>query len=527
MSAVPDVSVVIPVYDTMPYLKACLDSLAAQTIGAGRLEVIAVDDGSTDGSGAELDRFAAAHPGLVRVVHQENSGGPAAPCNTGLDLARGRYVFFIGSDDYLGPEALERMVRRADELGSDVLLCKMVGVNGRKAPDVFAADVDDAEFPTPELAWALSNTKLFRRDLVEDEGLRFPLGMAVCSDVPFTLRAMAKAKRISILADYDCYFAVKRETGGNLIYSTGPVEWVAAAETIVETIEDLYGPGPGRDALIYRVFSREIAKCVQPELLAADPADRARFWDAVAGFCDAHLTEELRSQLPTEKRVRISLAQRREHALLEAAIAAAAPGFLTEAGRVFARYPGFRAGMPDEWYEAATERVTGRLAAGLAPIDLAWAGDKATGHYLEYWFRIPVEGLESAAVGVTAEPIGFEERPAPRRAVPTADFVPGGVAAEVEVRPDGDTAVVAARLPLGSLAGKRGRWSLRGVISLGPYVYDLPLKAVRGPVQRRGRPVGLSVDWGPKSKNLVVHSSGRPTLKRRVASLVGLDLSRK
>ena len=86
----PDVSVVLAVYNTMPYLTECLASLAGQSIGPARMEVVAVDDGSTDGSGAELDRFARRHPGPVTVLHQANSGGPAGPFNRGLDAATGR-----------------------------------------------------------------------------------------------------------------------------------------------------------------------------------------------------------------------------------------------------------------------------------------------------------------------------------------------------------------------------------------------------------------------------------------------------
>jgi glycosyltransferase involved in cell wall biosynthesis len=78
-SPTPDVTVIIPVYNTMPYLTACLQSMVDQTIGAHRMEVVAIDDGSTDGSGEELERFAADHPGLFTVLHQENSRGPAGP----------------------------------------------------------------------------------------------------------------------------------------------------------------------------------------------------------------------------------------------------------------------------------------------------------------------------------------------------------------------------------------------------------------------------------------------------------------
>src|SRR5262245_56468575 len=135
----PDVSVVLPVYNTRPYLSRCLASLAAQTIGGDRMELVAVDDGSTDGSGAELDRFARRR-GWVHVLHQPNSGGPAGPCNRGLEKATGRFVFFLGADDYLAPHALEHMVDAADRWDSDVLLPKMVGVNNRfTSQDIFAS----------------------------------------------------------------------------------------------------------------------------------------------------------------------------------------------------------------------------------------------------------------------------------------------------------------------------------------------------------------------------------------------------
>lgn len=110
----PDVTVSLAVYNTMPYLQETLDSLVGQSIGHDRLEVVAVDDGSTDGSGALLDDYASRYPDVFRVIHQDNSGGPAGPCNRALEVAQGRFVYFLGADDYLAPEALERMVGYAD-----------------------------------------------------------------------------------------------------------------------------------------------------------------------------------------------------------------------------------------------------------------------------------------------------------------------------------------------------------------------------------------------------------------------------
>ena len=91
----PDVTVVIGAYEAMPYLVECLASVEAQTLDHARIEVIAVDDGSADGTGEYLEEFAARAPMAVTVIRQENSGGPSGPRNVGLDKATGRYVFFL------------------------------------------------------------------------------------------------------------------------------------------------------------------------------------------------------------------------------------------------------------------------------------------------------------------------------------------------------------------------------------------------------------------------------------------------
>ena len=122
----PDVSVVIPTFNTLPYLHACLTSVVDQTLGMDRMEIVAIDDGSTDGGAEVLDQYAATHPAFT-VLHQPNSGGPAAPCNRGLEIATGRYAFFLGADDYLGTDALRRLVEAADAWESDVIFGRVRG----------------------------------------------------------------------------------------------------------------------------------------------------------------------------------------------------------------------------------------------------------------------------------------------------------------------------------------------------------------------------------------------------------------
>lgn len=112
-------SVIVPVYQAAEYLDCCVESILAQTFSD--LELILVDDGSTDGSAARCDRWAAADS-RVRVIHREN-GGVSAARNMGLDAARGEYVAFVDSDDWVEPQMYENLLAAAREYDCAVVLC--------------------------------------------------------------------------------------------------------------------------------------------------------------------------------------------------------------------------------------------------------------------------------------------------------------------------------------------------------------------------------------------------------------------
>lgn len=377
MSA-PDVTVSLAVYNTMPYLKETLDSLVAQSIGHDRLEVVAVDDGSTDGSGALLDEYAERHPDVFRVIHQENSGGPAGPCNRALDVAQGRFVYFLGADDYLAPEALERMVAYADEHGSDIVMGRVVGVNGRFIrQQIFRRNEPDLARYGPDLRWSLFNANLYRRELIERLGLRYVEGLSFGSDQPFMLEAVVNASKISVLADYTCYYTVDRHERTNISYSTPYAERLRCIEVLVSTAARLVPEGVPRDTILVRHFTWEI-----PSLLRQGfrdlPASFEQVVRDVASFVERYGDDAIFEQLRVVPRVLLRLAARGEVDQLREMLAEDAPEhpvMVVGTDGVYVDYPGFTYADPDPAYRLSDQRgFRDRLVGALTTASASWEG---------------------------------------------------------------------------------------------------------------------------------------------------------
>ena len=143
------VTVIIPIYNVEKYLRPCLDSVLGQTYQD--LQIILVDDGSTDSCGLICEEYAARDP-RITVVHKEN-GGLSDARNAGLPLVEGEFVFYLDSDDYLVPHALERLVNTQRERNADVVLGN------------FFYTFSDREYPPP--TWCKEDTLLNNREAME------------------------------------------------------------------------------------------------------------------------------------------------------------------------------------------------------------------------------------------------------------------------------------------------------------------------------------------------------------------------
>lgn len=214
------ISVIIPVYNAEPFLAKCIDSLLAQTYPD--MEILLIDDGSTDTSPTICDCYAAADA-RVRVIHQKNAGVGAAR-NAGLDAAKGAYIAFVDADDYVLPDYLETLQRDMIEQDVDIVYCNYrelyqgqpvnrIGYRAlekRRIADrnIYYADMVDGKECYSICIWAA----LYRRTLLET--IRFtslPFG----EDCVFNFEMLTRAKSV-YLDTYIGYCYVRNDNSATM-----------------------------------------------------------------------------------------------------------------------------------------------------------------------------------------------------------------------------------------------------------------------------------------------------------------------
>ncbi len=172
------VSVIVPVYNTSKYLPECLDSLVRQSIGLDSIQVVVVDDGSTDGSGEIVGTYAERYPDNFVCLSQANAGQGAAR-NFALMYCEGEYVGFMDSDDYADESMYEAMYAAAKEARADICLCGIVSFIDEGGKRSFSSRVQLPDVPcTQESLFLVPQTqppiRLVRRELLDDNDIRFP-----------------------------------------------------------------------------------------------------------------------------------------------------------------------------------------------------------------------------------------------------------------------------------------------------------------------------------------------------------------
>jgi glycosyltransferase involved in cell wall biosynthesis len=244
------VSIIVPVYNVEKYLAQCLDSLIMQTLK--NIEIILIDDGSTDNSGLICDEYAAKDKRFL-VIHQKNKGVSAAR-NSGIQVASSKWITFIDSDDWIEPDMLEKAIDLAEKYNVDILqwnhynnwpqkekkqkpiqpetiICDGKEINRFQLALLNPNGDSDVSGAAIRGVWA----KLYKSSLIKTNDLVFSEGNNQCEDLVFNLTAFEHAKRIMLVNQYWYHY---RMVASSLNHSNDPKRF-QSYESGLSVIQDI------------------------------------------------------------------------------------------------------------------------------------------------------------------------------------------------------------------------------------------------------------------------------------------------
>ena len=228
----PKVSIILPVYNVEPYLRQCLDSVVNQTMQ--EIQIICVNDGSTDGSPAILEEYAAKDT-RIEVVHQENQGGGSAR-NAAYPYIRGKYTYFVDPDDWIDLDLCQQCWDKAEETEADIVALRHVEHNPERVhtipfdnmlPTVRQAPKERYEI----LRWSSPWKRFWRTDFLLSNDIRFSEGKRPCNDLLASWKGTVLANGIAVLDNPLYHYRVRP---GSYQQSTGEKHFI-----IVETYNDV------------------------------------------------------------------------------------------------------------------------------------------------------------------------------------------------------------------------------------------------------------------------------------------------
>ena len=221
----PLISIIVPVYQAEAFLRECVESILCQT--HQNLEVLLVNDGSTDAGGAICDEFALMDR-RVRVIHRQN-GGVSAARNTGLDNASGEYVGFVDSDDRIAPEMFEKLLEATRSTGREISVCGYLRhfMDGRTQERI--CPVIPADLPLPDAWYYLVSGKYFegfswnklfnRRFFSGEDAIRFDPQLHFCEDLLLVVRCFARCDGIAYVPEALYHYQLQEKSA---MHTYGP-----------------------------------------------------------------------------------------------------------------------------------------------------------------------------------------------------------------------------------------------------------------------------------------------------------------
>jgi glycosyltransferase involved in cell wall biosynthesis len=304
------VTVVVPTFNSGPLIDPLVNSMRAQTIDRDTLEVLFVDDGSTDGTPDRLEELAASDP-LFRVLRLPNSGWPGQPRNVAIGEARGAYVQFVDHDDVMGPEALERMYAMGRGNNSDIVIGKVSSNHRlRGIPHALMSRTrESCTYRTAPLHDSLTVHKMYRTAFLREQGIVFPVGHYVGEDLLFMVPAVLRAEVVSVVGDYPCYFYLEREDGGNATPTRlDPKSYSGNLREIFDALLSETDDEAVRETWLRRFWRTDLVKYLsEPIFPAYEPARGLELFQALRAVADDYLPEGVFDGLFGLERARAAL----------------------------------------------------------------------------------------------------------------------------------------------------------------------------------------------------------------------------
>jgi len=256
------VSIIIPVFNAESTIEATLESIRTEIAISPEIswDVIAVDDGSTDGSAEVLESWKSQLP--LKTFSLGHTGGPASPRNLGIQEATSEFVFFLDSDDVLMPGGLSAAVEFALDNKSDVVLPRLVSLDGRGVPrGMYSKNQPDVNLETSRIYWALNPMKLIRRSLLIENDIKFNTELSVGEDQPFSALTYLLSEKISVLSNPPAVGVRYTKSATNLTLQVKPASaYFELLETMAQIISDSKLNDEGKHFVWIRHWEIEIAR---------------------------------------------------------------------------------------------------------------------------------------------------------------------------------------------------------------------------------------------------------------------------
>lgn len=446
----PLIGVVMPIHDAAAYLPQCLASLRAQT--HANLDVVCVDDGSTDGSAAVV-REVMAEDARIRLLSTER-GGPGRARNLGLDQVRGDWLAFLDADDTMPPHALERMLATARGTGSDIVTGRVVRLTGTHT---WPSTLHERAIPHARLRTHIGRStsllydttswnKLYTAGLWRDGGLRYPEGV-LYEDVQVMVEAHCRARSVDLISDVVYHW--RRRDDGNLSITQQRLrldnleDRMRSLRAVRHLLAELAGPRL-QEAAAHKSLSNDIRLYLR-DLLRADRPYQERF-AALVGDYLAGVPERVMRRLSPQLAIEYHLVRAGKlDRLLE---------LLQHEQQLNWRLPAVRRGLSMHLdvgpaasaVPAAVTRVRRRLPLRAGVDSVRGAGDVVVVEGFAFIDNVPMTtplsqvrrlrltdraGRRALSVWLTAR---RHERASARYSLPGTDYTWSGFRAEIPVR---------------------------------------------------------------------------------------------